>query len=280
MVYSHLRAALGVIFLVILCDRSAQSQLKAQVSPLDLVKAVIRNELKNVDDDIRWKYLLNKQVDEKQETREVVETRAGSLDRLLAIAGRPLTEAAQREETDRILKLSHDPVEQQRLEQTHRKEAEQYDAFLRVIPEAFLFEYAGENAELIKLNFRPSPLFQPSSRVEKVLQQMAGQIWVDAAQQRLANIHGVLTNEVKFGGGLLGHLEKGGEFTVRRTEVAPTRWEVTELAVNMRGRAVLIKSICVKQIELHTHFQAVPGDLSLSDAAGLLLKHVTVAQAR
>lgn len=278
MVYSHLRAALPGIFLVILCGRSAQSQLKAQISPLDLVKAVIGNELKNGDDDVRWKYLLNKQVDNKQETREVVETKSGSLDRLLASAGRPLTQAAQREETDRILKLSHDPAEQQKLEESHRKEAEQYDAFLKVIPKAFLFEYAGEDGDLIKLNFRPNPVFQPSSRVEKVLQQMAGQIWVNAAQQRLAGIHGVLTDEVKFAGGLLGHLEKGGEFTIRRTEVAPTRWEVTELAVNMRGRAVLIKSICVNQTELHTNFQAVAGDLSLGDAAGLLLKNVTLAK--
>ena len=34
--------------------------------------------------------------------------------------------------------------------------------------------------------------------VERVLQEMAGEIWIDAVQNRLALIHGVLMNDVKF----------------------------------------------------------------------------------
>lgn len=34
-------------------------------------------------------------------------------------------------------------------------------------------------------------------------------------------LNGHLMEDVKFGGGLLGHLDKGGKFEVRQTEVAP-----------------------------------------------------------
>jgi hypothetical protein len=107
----------SVIFVVLSGLGSAESQIKAQLAPADLVKAVIRGELQPADAyEIRWKYLLNKEIDGKQEVREVVETKSGSLDRLLAIAGRPLTDAQQRDETERILRLSHSPEAQREWE--------------------------------------------------------------------------------------------------------------------------------------------------------------------
>src|SRR6266702_2689603 len=105
----------GVILLLVSRMSSAQSQPEAQLFPADLIRAVIRSELKTSDvTGIRWKYLLNKEVDGKQETREVVETKSGSLDRLIAIADKPLSDDQQRGETERILRLSHNPDEQRK----------------------------------------------------------------------------------------------------------------------------------------------------------------------
>jgi hypothetical protein len=114
-------------------------------------------------------------------------------------------------------------------------------------PDAFLFEYAGGDGDLIKLTFKPNSGFRTPSREGKVLHEMAGEMWVDAKQQRLVSITGQLANEVKFAGGLLGHLEKGGQFTVKRTEVAPAHWEVTEMALNMRGKALRFKTISLQR---------------------------------
>ena len=259
----------------------AESGSDTQLSAVDLVRAVIRSEVHAPEvSESHWKYVLDKEVDGKRETREVIETRLGSLDRLIAMAGKPLTVAQQRDESERILKLSHNPEAQQKLNESHKKDSAQCNAFLEMIPNAFLFEYAGASGSWIKITFKPNPNFQPSSREGKVLHEMAGEIWVDARQRRLVSINGQLMNEVKFGGGLLGHLEPGGHFTVRRTEISPGRWEVIEISVNMRGKALLFKSISVQQKELHSNFQPVPDDLSLSDAAGILLKQSLVATRR
>jgi hypothetical protein len=271
----------AVIVLLVSRFATAQAQPNAQLSPADLVKAVIHNELNPSDvTEIRWKYLLVKEADGKQETREVVETKSGSLDHLIAIAGRPLSASQQRDENERILRLSHSPEEQRKLEQTRKKDAEQCDAFFKMVPEAFLFEYAGESGSLVKLIFKPNPAFRSPSREGKVLHEMAGEIWIDAKQQRLASINGQLMDEVKFAGGLLGHLEKGGQFFVKRSEVASAHWELTEMAVNMRGKALLFKTISVQQKELHRNFERVPDDLTISDAAALLLKQSLIASRR
>ena len=268
---------LGIVLLLTPTLGAADHQSNTQSSPADLVNAVIRNELKPADPaEIRWKYLLDKEVNGKEETKEVVETNSGSLERLIAIAGRPLSSAQQRDETERILKLAHSPDDQKRLEQSRRKDAEQSDDFLRMIPNAFLFEYASKNGELVKVTFKPNLQFRNSSREAKVLKEMQGEIWMDAKQQRLVSIYGQLMNDVKFAGGLLGHLEKGGQFNVKRAEIAPGVWELTDLAVSMRGKALLFKTICVQQKELHSEFQRVPNNLTLSEAAGLLLQQASV----
>jgi hypothetical protein len=272
------KVLVGVALFLAPCLGAAETQSNAQLSPSDMVKSVIYNELHPPHvSDVRWKYRLDKESDGKQETREVFETKSGSIDRLLSRAGKPLTPAQANDEAARILRFSHSTEEQRKAEQTRRKDAEQCDAFMRMIPDAFVFNYAGGSGNLIKVAFKPDPNFRAPSREAKVLQQMAGEIWVDARQKRLVSINGQLTNEVKFGGGLLGHLEKGGQFTVKRAEIAPQDWEVTEMTVNMHGKALLFKSISVQQKELHSNFERVPDDLSVSDAANLLLRQTLVA---
>ena len=271
----------SVILLLAPCIGLAESKSNAQISPADLVKAVIHNELQpSSGPESRWKYRLDKESDGKQETREVIETKSGSMDRLLSVAGKPLTGVQASDEAGRILRFSHSAEEQRKAEQTRRKDAEQCNAFMGMIPDAFVFENGGESGNLTKVTFKPNPSFRPPSREGKVLQQMAGEIWVDAKQQRLVSINGQLMNEVKFAGGLLGRLEKGGQFTVRRAEISPGDWEVTEMTVNMHGKALLFKSICVQQKEIHSNFERVPDDLSLADAANLLLSQTLVASKR
>jgi hypothetical protein len=75
-------------------------------------------------------------------------------------------------------------------------------------------------------------------------------------------------------------LEKGGQFTVRRSVIASGQWEVTDMVVNMRGKALLFKTISVQQKEIHKNFERVPDDLSMSDAAELLLQQEQIAEKR
>jgi hypothetical protein len=79
-------------------------------------------------------------------------------------------------------------------------------------------------------------------------------------------------NSVTFGGGILGHLERGGHFSVERTEIAPEDWEVTKMDVSMQGKALLFKTISIKQKEIHGNFERVSSNLTLADAAASLLK--------
>lgn len=267
--------------LALLCPVWGWSQASAQIPAADLVKAVISNELgPSSSAPVLWKYRLEKDVDGRHETREVVETARGSIDKLVATGGKPLSPQQARAEDDRILHFSQDPDAQRKARAAQQKDAEQCNKIMQLMPSAFIFQYAGQSGDLVKITFKPNPSFSASSREAKVLQQLAGEMWVNPKELRLASIDGRLMNEVKFAGGLLGYLEQGGRFSVKRAELAHDDWEVTELHIDMHGKALLFKNICVQQNETHSDFERVSPDLTLTEAANLLLKQTLVASKR
>jgi hypothetical protein len=92
--------------------------------------------------------------------------------------------------------------------------------------------------------------------------------------------NGRLTQDAKFGLGLLGHLDRGGHFEVRQAEVAPGFWEMTVLSVDMKGKALLFKTVGVHETENHSDFHRVPNDLALAEAADILNRQIVVASNR
>jgi hypothetical protein len=165
--------------------------------------------------------------------------------------------------------VSH-PDEQRKLQQASKKKTEQGARLFNILPDVFVFVYAGRQGDLVTLTFKPNPTFQPPSLEARVFHSMQGEMTVDTKQERLAALDGHLTEDVNFGGGLLGHLEKGGKFAVRQTEVTPGHWEMTALGVDMQGKALLFKTICVQETENHRDFHRVADELTLAEAADIL----------
>ena len=251
------------------------------MSANELARKVIINELKFQDEDhSHWMYRLEKEDAGKKQVQEIVETKDGSLSRLLSTDGRPLDAKQQQKENRRIQRLVSNPGEQRKLQQASSKKAEQGERLFKILPDVFVFGYAGCEGDLIKLSFRPNPNFQPPSIEARVLHGMQGEMTVDMKQERLAAMNGHLMEDVKFGGGLLGHLNKGGKFEVRQAEVAPGHWEMTVLVVDMKGKALLFKTIGVHETENHSDFHRVPDDLTLAEAAGILNRQIVEADDR
>jgi hypothetical protein len=261
-----------VITLMLAAAAVAQSAPASPGVPAnDLVRAVIANELRPTDaDHTRWMYEVTKEEDGHRQTKEVVQTRQGALERLVAIDGDSLSVQKQEEERSRINNLVSHPQEQQKLEQIRKKDAAQCEAFFRMLPEAFIFSYAGWERDLLRLTFKPNPAFQPPSREARVFHAMEGEMLVQSKEQRLSAIRGRLVEDVKFGGGWLGHLERGGQFSVERKDIAPGHWELTAMQVSMKGKVLFMKTISVQQKEYRQSFRRVADNLSLKDAAELL----------
>jgi hypothetical protein len=139
-----------------------------------------------------------------------------------------------------------------------------------MLPTAFRYEYEGMEGGLIKLKCFPNPGFHPTNREAEVFHHMDGILWVNPEQKRLAGIDGNIISEVRFGGGLLGHLDGGGTFSVCQKEVGPGHWEMTSLNVDINGKVLFFKTIAVREKEFDTDFQRVPQGITLESAVMML----------
>jgi hypothetical protein len=82
---------------------------------------------------------------------------------------------------------------------------------------------------------------------------------------------------VKFGLGLLGHLDKGGHFEVRQAEVVPGHWDLTNMNVEITGKLSCSRpSECGRRKPMGTSTGS-PDDLTLTEAADLLNRKLVVA---
>ncbi len=68
-------------------------------------------------------------------------------------------------------------------------------------------------------------------------------MYIDQHEKRLEELDGRLTASVQFGGGMLGHLDQGGTFSVKQQDVGGGHWEMTYLDVQMNGKELLFKTI-------------------------------------
>jgi hypothetical protein len=273
-----------VIVTIILLGSNALPQSESErvgMSANELARKVITNELKfQYDDHGHWMYRLEKEESGRKQIQEIVETKNGSLSRSLSIDGHSLDAKQRQKENQRLQRLVGHPDEQRKLQQASHKKAEQGARLFNILPDVFVFSYAGRQGDLVTLAFRPNPNFKPASIETRVFHAMQGEMTVDTKQERLAAINGHLMEDVKFGGGLFGHLDKGGKFEVRQAEVAPGQWEMTVLGVDMKGKALLFKTVGMQETENHSDFHRVPDGLTLAEARDILNRQIVVADNR
>ena len=234
------------------------------------MRDILQNELRaQADDHSLWCYRKLTDKDGKQQLFAACQTKTLEIDRLMAVNGKPLTEQQWNQENQRIDRLLNNRSQLNKEKQQQREDGEQATHLLRMVPDAFLFQQESSEANRITLHFTPNPAFRASGSSEMVFHHMEGTLTLDVKQKRLVEISGRLNSEVKFAGGLLGHLDKGGTFYVKQQEVGPGCWEMTGMDVQMNGKALFFKTISVRTREIDTDFRAVPAAASIQQVAAL-----------
>jgi hypothetical protein len=243
-----------------------------------LVQRVINNEITAQNrDHSHWMFRLSTKKKSEQDVYKVVETKDGNLKLLVLVNGRPAPSNQREQSEARIKHFVRNPADLRKSLKDDHQDTKQSQELLKMLPQAFIFNYAGTRGDLVKMDFKPNPTFHARTHEAEVFHAMEGTLWVDAKQNRLAEINGRLMHTVKFAGGLLGHLDSGGTFVVKQEPVAPGYWELTLLNVHMKGKALFFKTISVQQDYSRSDFQKVPDDLTLAKAADALNKQTSAA---
>jgi hypothetical protein len=272
-----------VLFLAASTLAQQPAPTSARPDPADLVRKAVQNEIKSsTDDNLRFMFRETKTTPRGSETKLFVETRDATAGLVVAYDGKPLTPEQRHAEEGRVARFLSNPEELKKKRKQERGDADRTLRIVRAMPDAFQFDYAGEEPDdprlgkpgdlLVKLNFRPNPGYQPPSRIEQVLTGMRGVMFIDDARHRIARIDGTLFKDVAFGWGILGHLDKGGHFLVEQQEIGDHRWEISRISLDFTGRILLFKSLSIKSTEVFSDYKQVPSDLTFAQALELLKK--------
>jgi hypothetical protein len=237
------------------------------------VREAIKHQIEaDAADHTHWRYHIYREDDKGSQQRDVIDTKDGQLARTLLINGRPLTAAQRAADEVRMKKLVDDPSERAKRDKRAKEDEDKGLQMFKAIPEAFIFKYEGSENGQVRLSFFPNPHYNAPTRELQVFRSLSGTMWIDRAALHMSRLDGSLFEDVTFGWGLLGRLNKGGTFSVVESRVGDDHWEWVSLDVKMSGHAVIFKSINVRQIQRMTDFHRIPDNMTISEAYQLLEK--------
>lgn len=254
----------------------------AASDPVALVRRASQNELHSSNQNHPYRYKLHKIDDSRITTKEIIETKDGDVARLIAVNDKPLEADAQKAELDRLNNLAAHPELQEHRHKKEQEDSTRENEMIRLLPDAFLYHYEGlvngPNGPCHRLTFKPNPNFTPPDREGEVYHGMAGELWIDKAQERMVKLDAHLINDVNFGWGILGRLDKGGSILVEQADVGDHHWEATHMKLSLTGKALLFKNINIQTTEDATGFEPVPPEMGYQGAIKMLLSDNSSAQ--
>jgi hypothetical protein len=254
----------------------ALSQPNQPQDPAALVRRAIQNREDAAKTHRPLRYLFRKTDDHRDTTKDIIETSQGDVARLIAIDNQPLTAEPNQTELDRLNTLANHPEIQEHRHQREQKDADRVNRLMRLLPDAFLYRDQGISpcptgkGTCHHLTFSPNPSFEPPDVEANIFRGLAGEIWIDQAQERLTRLDAHVIANVDFGWGILGKLDKGGTIQLEQSDIGNHDWELTTLKLNLKGKALMLKSLNIQLTEQATQFSQVPPGVDFRKAIQLL----------
>jgi hypothetical protein len=228
-----------------------------------LVRRAIQHRMEEQKDHQPMRYVLRKKDERRETAKVIVETKDGDVARLIEVDGRPLSADAERAEMERLNMLAAHPEMQEHRRKSEQRDEARIDHVMAMLPDAELYEMEGvapcDSGQCYRLSYKPNPNFTPPDLESDVLRGVAGEVWLDQAQERLVRLDAHFIADVDFGYGILGKLNKGGTATLRQTRVDERNWELTGMKVDLTGKALMVKPFKVEIDEATSGYAAVAG---------------------
>jgi hypothetical protein len=218
-------------------------------------------------------------VDSKgDQVRDVIESKDGSVARLILKDKRPLTadeDKAERERLNAMIASPADYAKHIKDEASGRKTA---DELMRLMPDAMIYTYTpgqpqtgtnGGGLEVV-LDYKPNPKFSPPTTPSEALTGLEGRAWIDVKSRQLVRMEGTIFRGVNFGWGVLAHIYPGGHLELEQANVGGSRWIFTHFEEKVSARALMVKTINIHTVVDAGSFQTL-GPMGYQDAVRMLL---------
>jgi hypothetical protein len=263
----------------VLAQPPAQAPDSGASTPLSWAEAAANNELRIIDDDGSFplRYRMRK-VDAKNDiTRDIIESRQGTVARLVQRNGQPITAAEDAAERERLQAQLDSPGD---FAKHHKRDnaARNYSMELvRQMSHAMVFTYTPGQPQRpnfagaqVVLDFTPDPHYKPPSLVDDTLTGIEGRVWIDRKSLRVIRIEGHVLHPIDYGWGVLGRIYPGGHVEFEQTNAGGDRWAYAHVREDLTIR-MIVKTMQERQSMDAADFQLLPAPVDYQEAIRILL---------
>jgi hypothetical protein len=210
--------------------------------------------------------------------RDVIESKDGTVARLIERDGKPLTQEEDEGERERLTGVLGSPAAFAKHIRNGDSERKAADRLVPLMPDAGIFSYTPGQPQTgtnnggleVVIDYKPNPKFVPPNTEAEALTGLEGRVWIDAKTHYLVRMEGTISHGVNFGWGMLAHIYPGGKLVLNQTDAGGNRWIFTDFSMQLTVRALMVKTLNVNSHVQASDFKTVP-PMSYQDAIHLLL---------
>jgi hypothetical protein len=219
-------------------------------------------------------------VDQKgDQLRDVIESRDGTVARLIQRDGRSLTSDEDAAEQQRLQALLTSPEIYARHIRNDASGKKMAVDLIRQMPDAMIYTYVpgqpqrtqDKGSNEVVLDYSPNPKWSPQSTMAEGLTGLEGRLWIDPKSHEMVRMEGHIFKPVNVGWGMLAHVFPGGNLILEQTNAGGQRWIYTHFTQEVSIRALMVKTLKVNTQIDTSAYQVLPGALGYQDAIRQLL---------
>jgi hypothetical protein len=180
--------------------------------------------------------------------------------------GKPLSADEQRKENEKTQKRIEEhqkrkakkvAKEEKAKEEgkTNEKDEPGIEVFLRACQFVNPRRERFRGQDVLVFDFEPNPEFKPRKLEEKVVQKLAGVVWIDEKAHDVARLEAYFVGDFKLAAGLLANLQKGTSFVFEQAFVNNEVWLPTYLEAHVGVRVLLVKGFKINVVTRYSDYK-------------------------
>ncbi|HEY6944496.1 MAG TPA: hypothetical protein VI431_05095 [Candidatus Acidoferrum sp.] len=180
--------------------------------------------------------------------------------------GKPLNEKEQEKENEKVRKRIEEHQKRQAKKEAKEEKAKEQgknedkdepgiEVFLRACQFVNPRRERFRGQDVLVFDFEPNPEFQPHKLEEKVVQKLAGVVWVDEKVRDVARLEAYFVGDVKIAGGLLASVQRGTSFVFEQAFTNNEVWLPTYLEGHLGARVLLVKGFKISFVTRYSDYR-------------------------
>jgi len=109
--------------------------------------------------------------------------------------------------------------------------------------------------DVLVFDFEPNPQFKPQKLEEKVVQKLAGVVWIDEKALSVARLQAYFVGDMKIAGGVLASVQKGTSLALEQAFINNEVWLPTYDEAHVGARVLMLKGLRLTRVTRYSDYK-------------------------